>query len=198
MFFIQIKSATDNNGEFSTENVDIQMAIQNPYIEIEDKEEIKVLRSDPFTKFKENSSYGCVGHTANYWYLCDYFGDSTYKIRVQILIDGNESLINAFENEIKKDTFRSPEDFSRRFETFKSKQGQHYNGGTDATIRITDSPDVRVAKSGLQKENISITKTGNGYGTEDNAGTGLTSSSTSDWNKDFQFFKTPQGKSMVL
>ena len=104
----------------------------------------------------------------------------------------SEKEIETIKNEIKKDTFRSPEDFSRRFEAFKSKQGQHYNGGTDATIRITDSPDVRVAKSSLQKENISITKTGNGYGTEDNAGTGLTSSSTSDWNKDFQFFITPQ------
>ena len=169
LFFIQIKSATDNNGEFSTENVDIQMAIQNPYIEIEDKEEIEVLRSDPFTKFNENSSYGCVGHTANYWYLCNYLGDSTYKIRVQILIDGNESLINAFENEIKKYTFRSPEDFSRRFETFKSKQGQHYNGGTDVTIIISDSPNVRMAKSKLQKGNISNATASDGQSTGDNA-----------------------------
>ena len=107
--------------------------------------------------------------TANYWYLCDYFGDSRYRIRAQIFIDGNEDLINAFEDEIKDETFRSPKDFNRRFETFKSTKGQHYNGGTDATIRITDSPDVRMAVSELQETNISDTGTGNGYGTANNA-----------------------------
>ena len=90
------------------------------------------------------------GQTANYWYLCDYFGDSNYIIRAQIHIYGNVPLINAFENEINNDTFGRTEDFSRRLEAFKSKQGQHYNGGADATIRITDSSDVRMAKPCLQ------------------------------------------------
>ncbi len=48
---------------------------------------------------KEESSCGCIGRTADYWYLCDYFGDSKYRIRAQISIDGNEDLINAFEDE---------------------------------------------------------------------------------------------------
>ncbi len=176
----------------------IQEAIKPYYIKISDNEEIEILRKDLFAKFNNHSSYGCIGHTANYWYLCDYFGDSTYKIRAQILIDGNESLINAFENEIKNETFRSPEDFSRRFEAFKSGQGQHYNGGTDASIRITDSPDVRLAESKLQKGNLSNTETSDGYGTKDNAGTGLTNSLANNWNDDFQkalqLFTTPQGE----
>ena len=31
------------------------------------------------------------GQTANYWYLCDYFGDSNYIIRAQIHIYGHSS-----------------------------------------------------------------------------------------------------------
>lgn len=101
--------------------------------------------------------------------FCDYFGDSNYKIRAQIFIDGNEALINVFENEIKKETFRRPEDFSRRFEAFKSAKGQYYNCGADATIRITDSPDVRMAESKLSDGGISNTGTSNEQSARDNA-----------------------------
>ena len=104
-------------------------------------------------------THGCIGRTANYWYLCDYFGDSTYKIRAQILIDGNEKLLKAFEKEIKNETFRSPEDFGRRFETFKSRKGKHYDGGTDATFRITNNGDAGMALSELSAKNISNTGT---------------------------------------
>lgn len=110
------------------------------------------------------------------------FGDSRYKVRAQVFIDGNEALSNAFEDEIKNETFRSAEDFSRRFEASKAEQGQHYNGRTDATIRITDSPDVRMAESKLQEKNIPNPGTSDGYGTEDNVGTGVTVSTAQEWN----------------
>lgn len=54
-----------------------------------------------------------------------------------------------------------------------------------------------MAKSKLQKGNLSNTETSDGYGTKDNAGTGLTNSLANNWNDDFQkalqLFTTPQG-----
>lgn len=49
----QIKSANDNNGMFSTEDDDIQMAMSDYYIEIDNNEEIETLRHDLFNKFKK-------------------------------------------------------------------------------------------------------------------------------------------------
>ena len=49
----QIKSATDNNGMFSTENDNIQMAMSDYYIEIGNNEDIEILRHDLFNKFKK-------------------------------------------------------------------------------------------------------------------------------------------------
>lgn len=109
-------------GFLKTHNIQyLQQMVSNYYMP-KDTEEIEVLRHDLFGKFKNKSSFGCIGHTANYWYLCDYFGDSTYKVRAQIFIDGNEELLRKFENAIRGKTIRSPDGFSRRFETFKSSQ----------------------------------------------------------------------------
>ncbi len=80
--------------------------VSNYYMPLEDAREVEVLRHDLFGKFKEKSSFGCIGRTANYWYLCDYFGDSNYKVRAQIFIDGNEQFLKAFENAIRGKTFQ--------------------------------------------------------------------------------------------
>ena len=107
--------------------------------------------------------------STNYWYLCDYFGDSNYKVRAQIFIDGNEQFINAFEREIRGETFRSPEDFSRRFKAFKSSQGQHNNGWTDAKIRITTARDAGMVVSKFQGSQDANKGRSNGYGSVYNA-----------------------------
>lgn len=122
------------------------------YMDLNDAEEAEILRHDLFNKFKNRSSYGSIGHTANYWYLCDYFGNSSYRVRARIEINGNEDFIKAFENEIKRSTFRSPEDFSRRFESFKSSKGQYYNGGANAEITITTNGNVRVVGGKISEE----------------------------------------------
>ncbi len=120
------------------------------YISIDNAEEIEVLRHDLFSKHTSKSSFGCIGRTANFWYLCDYFGDSEYKVRAQIKIDGNEKFLNAFENEIRGKTFRSAEGFNRWFETFRTTKGKHYDGWADAKVRITSNGDAGMAVSKFQ------------------------------------------------
>ena len=120
------------------------------FISIDNAEEIEVLRHDLFSKHTSKSSFGCIGRTANFWYLCDYFGDSEYKVRAQIKIDGNEKFLNAFENEIRGKTFRSAEGFNRWFETFRTTKGKHYDGWADAKVRITSNGDAGMAVSKFQ------------------------------------------------
>lgn len=160
----------------------LQQMVSNYYMPLNDAKEIEVLRQDLFDKFKNKSSFGCIGHTANYWYLCDYFGDSTYKVRAQIFIDGNEEFIRKFENAIRGETFRSTEDFNRRLETFKSSQGQYNNGWTDVKVRITTNDNARVVGRELQGSQDANQGRGNGYGSVYNA------------ESKIDFFITPQGE----
>ena len=160
----------------------LQQMVSNYYMPLEDAEEVEVLRHNLFGKFKEKSSFGCIGRTANSWYLCDYFGDSNYKVRAQISIDGNEQFLNAFENAIRGKTFRSPEDFSRRLEAFKSSQGQHNNGWSDVKVRITTNGNAGVAVSKLSDSQDANKGRGNGYGSVYNAELGI------------ETFTTPQGE----
>ena len=178
----QIKSATDNNGDFSTTDDNIQAYVNNYYIPLDDAEEAEVLRHDLFGKFKNKSLFGCIGRTANYWYLCDYFGDSTYRVRAQVFIDGNEQFINAFEREIRNETFRSPEDFNRRFEAFRDSRGKHYNGWSNATLRITNNGDAGVAVSKLQDSQDADQGGSNGQSSIHNAKSQIAT------------FTTPQGE----
>jgi hypothetical protein len=191
----QIKSATDNNGMFSTENADIRMAIQKPdYIEIEDEKEVEILRHDLFNKFKEKSSYGCVGHTANYWYLCDYFGDSNYKIKAQIQIDGNEKFLNDIERKLGNRTYRDAESFVRRIAALASGEGQYYYGNVDVKIlRGETAKNAVLDSSKIENEENPFSTSSDGQSITDNAGTGLTISTEDDWIKDAGFFQTPDG-----
>ena len=160
-------------------NKDIQEAYKKRrekkdyYINIDDATEFSVLKSDLFSKHKNESAYGTIGMTANYWYLCDYFGDSSFKARAQIEINGNEDFIRAFENEIRNETFRSTEDFSRRFEAFKAAQGKHYNGGVDAEIRITADGNAGMDISKFQEESVPQSSRNNGQSSGNNANSGL-------------------------
>ena len=160
----------------------LQQMVSNYYMPLNDAKEIEVLRHDLFDKFKNKSSFGCIGHTANYWYLCDYFGDSTYKVRAQILIDGNEEFVRKFENAIRGETFRSTEDFNRRLEAFKSSQGQYNNGWTDVKVRITTNGNAGVVGRELQGSQDANQGRGNGYDSVYNA------------ESKIEFFTTPQGE----
>ena len=159
------------------------------YIDINDIEEVEVLRKDLFAKFKNKSSYGCVGRTANYWYLCDYFGESSYKIRAQIQINGNEDLLNAIEKNLGNGTFRDAEDFIRRVRIIEASYRQYQDGGVDVTI--TRAADGDAALDGRQY------KTGNNQGTSDGQSAGYngqTISTAEDWNRDVQLLQTPSGE----
>ena len=174
------------------------MAIENPYFEIEDSKEIEVLRHDLFNKFKGKSSYGCVGHTANYWYLCYYFGDSSFKIRAQVQIDGNEDLLNAIENNLGHGTFRNAEDFVRRVRALAASSGQHQDGDVIITILRPAIKDANLdgkqySQWNNQRANYEQSS-GNIYDVEDNVSSGRTSSLISDWNNDFAKFMTHAGE----
>ncbi len=159
------------------------------YIDINDIEEVEVLRKDLFAKFKNKSSYGCVGRTANYWYLCDYFGESSYKIRAQIQINGNEDLLNAIEKNLGNGTFRDAEDFIRRVRIIEASYRQYQDGDVDVTI--TRAADGDAALDGRQY------KTGNNQGTSDGQSAGYngqTISTAEDWNRDVQLLQTPSGE----
>ena len=169
-------------GFLKTHNIQyLQQMVSNYYMP-KDTEEIEVLRHDLFGKFKNKSSFGCIGHTANYWYLCDYFGDSTYKVRAQIFIDGNEELLRKFENAIRGKTIRNPDGFSRWFETFKSSQGQHNNGWSDVKIRITTNGNAELVGREFQNSQDANQRRGDGRGSVYNA------------ESKIELFTTPQGE----
>ncbi len=159
------------------------------YIDISDAEEVEVLRKDLFAKFKNKSSYGCVGRTANYWYLCDYFGDSSYKIRTQIQINGNENLLNAIERDLGNGTFRDAEDFIRRVRTIAASYRQYHDGDVDVTV--TKTADGDAALDGRQYKTWNNQGTSDGQSTGDN---GQTISTAEDWNRDVQLLRTPSGE----
>lgn len=128
-----------------------QFWIDKHYISIDDAEEIAILRHELFGKFKSQSAFGCVGRTANYWYLCDYFGDSEYKIRAQIKIDGNEKLLKAIEKQLGNRTFRDTEGFVRWIAALANTEGQHNNGDVNVeVVRGEAAGDVSVASGKVQ------------------------------------------------
>ena len=162
----QIKSATANNGDFSLTNNDIEAFYGNPYISIYDNEEIEILRHDLFNKFKSKSSFGCVGRTANYWYLCDYFGDGDYKIREQIKIDGNEEYLNKIEKKLGKRTFRNTRGFIEWITTITDGKGQYNNGNVNVEIvRAATDSDVSMVGGKIQKGGDASPRGSDGYGT---------------------------------
>ena len=179
---------------------------QDYYIDIEDGEEIEVLRSDLFDKFKEKSAFGCVGHTSNFWYLCDYFGDSDYKIRAQIKIDGNEELINNIEKKLANETFTTARDFVRRIKAIVDGEGQYNNGDVDVAI-VQSAADIGDLVSGeFGKRNISNPRTGHEQSARDNAEYDRESARISreigmiilNAKKNGTLFKEPNGKDTKL
>ncbi len=73
----QIKSATDNNGDFSTTNPDIQAFINKYDLP---KGELATLSSTLMTKYGNKTIYGDVIQTANYEYTVNYKGAGEFDI----------------------------------------------------------------------------------------------------------------------
>ena len=87
----QIKSATDNNGMFSTENDDIQMAIDRFVDKYSlPKGELPALSSALSSKFGNKTAYGDVIHTANYEYTVIYRGVEDFDIIEYHQIDNSK------------------------------------------------------------------------------------------------------------
>ena len=157
---------SNDTGDFSLTNNDIEAFYGNPYISIYDNEEIEILRHDLFNKFKSKSSFGCVGRTANYWYLCDYFGDGDYKIREQIKIDGNEEYLNKIEKKLGKRTFRNTREFIEWITTITDGKGQYNNGNVNVEIvRAATNSDVSMVGGKIQKGGDANPRGSDGYGT---------------------------------
>lgn len=82
----QIKSATDNNGDFSTTNPDIQAYINKYDLP---KGELTTLSSTLMTKYGNKTAYGDVMQTANYEYTVNYKGAGEFDIIEYHQIDNN-------------------------------------------------------------------------------------------------------------
>jgi len=146
---------------------DVQAWFDNYYIDIEDKAEWSVVNSNLFGRFGNKSSYGTIARTANYWYLCDYFGEGSFKARAIMQIDGNEDFLNDFEEYVrnKKLTFRSAEDFSQSIREFASRNGQRTDGGINVQIRRADNGNAVLDRGTLDNGTHSNTRRNNGRST---------------------------------
>lgn len=153
----QIKSATDNNGEFSTENDDIQMAVGG-FINKSSlpKGELPALSSALLTKYGNKEDYGCVIQTANYEYTVNYKGGGEFDIIEYHPIDIN---INNKYNDREREKFpESPDRWSSRN---GFTEGEYNSSSYNATDRESDGNNV-----GLDKE----TPQGESQQAESNAG----------------------------
>ena len=129
------------------------------YIPI-DKREFAVISSNLFERFQDKTKFGVIVRSADNWYFCDYFGeDKNVKARAVFDIEADREFINAFEKAIANETFRSAEDFSRRFESFRDGYRQQNNGRPNVQTRVEGDVDAGVDESELQEGGISNTRT---------------------------------------
>ena len=109
-------------------------------------------------------------------------------------------MINTIERRLGHGTFRNTRDFIRRVAAIISAKGQHNNDNANVTvIRATNrdaSMDGRQYRDGNQSGTNNGQSTGNNADNqiEDRDGSGLTTSTAEDWNRDADFFITPQGE----
>jgi hypothetical protein len=95
--------------------------------------EYTVLATDLFDKFGSKSVFGCIGNTANYYYLCYYFGDSKHpKVRAIFKIDANDETRRAFDSEVYRKGGFSPSDIDAILE-------ESWNRGTSGSWDFGDS-----------------------------------------------------------
>lgn len=99
--------------------------------------------------------------------FCDYFGDSNYRIRAQIKIDGNEDLLNAVEAKLGHGTFRNAADFISRVRTIATRERQHQDGNVDVTVTKAAVRDATV--DGREHREWNNPRRNNGQSTGDNA-----------------------------
>lgn len=144
---------------------DVQTWIDNYYIEVKDKAEWSIINSNLLNRFGNNSSFGTIARTANNWYLCDYFGEGSFKVRAIMQIDGNEDFLNEFEKYARERnlTFRSPEDLSQSIREFAIRNGQHSNGRANVQIRRANDGNAVLDRGALDNGTYSNTEGDNGH-----------------------------------
>lgn len=147
---------------------DVETWLNNYYKKIKNKEDAAVIGHDLFQRYKNESAYGVVSRSANNWYLCDYFGEGSYRMRETVQIDGNEEDLNAYEQEIKQKnlTFRSAADFSRSFREFANRNRQRSNGNVSVQGRSTNNGTSAMDRGQLDGKTYSNTEGNNGRSTE--------------------------------
>lgn len=161
----QIKSATDNIGTFSTENDDIQMAIDTDYVtntvSDDEKEEI-------YTQLKKiNRAKRTLIDTGQGLYLTDHsdaeglYRDSKTKepkgFQVKLWVDTREYTkeeIETIKEEIENGTFRNQEDVNRWTKEHIGKQGRYNSDSIDAEVRKSNADNAGLDTEASQRESL--------------------------------------------
>lgn len=124
---------TTDLGELSEGNTEFSKKRKSDYYKDIPPTEYTVLATDLFDKFGSKSVFGCIGNTANYYYLCDYFGDIKHpKVRAIFKIDANDETRRAFDSEVYRKGGFSPSDIDAILE-------ESWNRGTSGSWDFGDS-----------------------------------------------------------
>ena len=197
----QIKSATDNNGDFSLANNDIEAFVDKYDLP---EREFSLLYSALMTKYGNKTAYGDVICTANYEYTVNYKGAGEFDIIEYHQIDNN----------IKSDYYdRKNKDFSE-YADERAIQDEVARRKYNSDSYNVEDGETNGDNAGLDKS----TSQGESEQTEDNVssqqhqewrsikrdsatgrivfvkGDGRTISTSQDWKNDTQLFTTPQGE----
>ena len=144
----QIKSATDNNGDFSTENDDIQMAIGG-FVNKNSlpKGELPALSSALLTKYGNKKDFGTVIHTANFEYTVNYKGAGEFDIIEYHAIDNN---INDRYND--RERKQVPGAIDRLSSGNEVAEGEYNSSSYNVTDRETDGNNAGLDTEASQGE----------------------------------------------
>ena len=196
----QVKSATNNNGNFSLTDDDIQAFVDKYDLP---KGELPSLASTLMTKYGNKTAYGDVVYTANYEYTVNYKGAGEFDIIECHKIDNN--LKEKINDEERRRVSGTLDRLSTRDEIAKS---QYSSDSYHVENRETNGNNVGLDKQTSQgKSNQTSSDVGSsqnkGWSTikRDSAtgritfveGDGKTISTVEDW-KGMETFTTPQGE----
>ncbi len=196
----QIKSATNNNGNFSLTDDDIQAFVDKYDLP---KGELPSLASTLMTKHGNKTAYGDVVHTANYEYTVNYKGAGEFDIIECHKIDNN--LNTEYNDRERKEFSESPDRWSTRNEV---TQGKYNSDSFNVENREADGDYAGLdlqASQGKPQQNED--NNGSNQHQEwssvkrDSAtgritfveGDGKTNSTVEDWGN-IETFTTPQGE----
>ncbi len=166
----QIKSATDNNGGFSRENDDIQMAIQTPdYInnqldEDTEKHDIRKELSKHLSKINKPGT--TLIETEDGFYLVDHGKKDTvypkpsekrdgFGCRLRVIKKGlTEEEIQETKKEIENGNIRTQEDVDSWIKEYVIKQGRYNSDSIDAQNGASDNDNARLDIQTPQRESF--------------------------------------------